>query len=198
MSEKRPRGLSPQQRLGAELRVEGLTWRAVCARLDVPENTAKKWGMNPQFVALVDELVRASIEDPLLVLAAAGREAAETVVALMRLGEFKADEVRLAAASDILDRLGVVLPEQQPDDEPDAAPVSVSVDVTIALERAYLDATGRQSVVLVGAVRPSDAPDARHGPVSSLPVPVALSRGSQPQPDDPESASDGDEPGLRV
>ena len=193
----RARRWQPWQKQAALLRSQGWTWEAIAAETKKAPFTCRELVLWPEFNARVQELSDQPIEEALLVLKAHAREAAEQVVKIMRRGEAKRDEPRLAAAQDILDRMGVTAAAGE--SEQLAPQVTIDLDLTIidAAQRAYIGALRAAAAEMGSGIYAGLPSRAGPDPVRALPVPGGLPPGPQSGADCTQGTADGHEPGGR-
>lgn len=93
--------------LAAQMLAEGQGQRATARALGIAERTLRYWAAKPEFQERLRELEGEAHKRALRVLQRRGVAAAERLVMLMDRGK-TGDHVKLRAATEILDRIGVV------------------------------------------------------------------------------------------
>ncbi len=93
--------------LAAQMLAEGQGQRATARALGIAERTLRYWAAKPEFEARLRELEGEAHKRALRVLQRRGVAAAERLVMLMDRGK-TGDHVKLRAATEVLDRIGVV------------------------------------------------------------------------------------------
>ena len=94
----------------AEMLSVGKSTKDIAANLDRSEAWVRRWKKDPGVMSLVAELHSEAVETAKSVLVSGTQKAASTIVDLMDTGPAS---IRLAAAKDILDRLGMKAPDRK-------------------------------------------------------------------------------------
>lgn len=90
---------------------QGKTWRVIEAELNVPGTTLARWMKAPEFKARITAEVDAIVDDARVMLRRNAGRAASMMVNLVDFGQPQ-HAVKLAAAKDVLDRVGLKAPEK--------------------------------------------------------------------------------------
>lgn len=91
---------------------EGKTWKFVQDDIGVANTTLARWKKAPEFQARIDEHIEAMVGEARRILNQYATRAAKTVAELTVIG-LPGHSTRLAAAKDILDRVGLKPVEKQ-------------------------------------------------------------------------------------
>lgn len=90
---------------------EGKTWQYVKDEYSVAHTTLARWVKAPAFQARIDEHIDAVVSEARSILRRNATKAARQMAALVDTG-LPIDTVKLAAAKDVLDRVGLKAPEK--------------------------------------------------------------------------------------
>ena len=96
--------LTSRQRRAALLLAAGTAQTIASREVGVRRETLWRWAQLPAFIALVDSLQREVASDARRRLSSAAVKAVETLVGLLSADD---DRIRLTAARDVLDRVGI-------------------------------------------------------------------------------------------
>lgn len=94
----------------AEMLSVGKSTKEIAENLDRSDAWVRKWKKDPGVVAMVNELHGEAVETAKSVIISGTQKAASTIVDLLDTGPAS---IRLAAAKDILDRLGMKAPDRK-------------------------------------------------------------------------------------
>lgn len=108
----------------AEMLSVGKSTKEIAANLDRSEAWVRKWKKDPGVQGLVMQLHNEAVETAKSIIVSGTQKAASTLVDLMDTGPAS---IRLAAAKDILDRLGMKAPDKKQ--------IEATVNVTSGLSR---------------------------------------------------------------
>lgn len=192
--------LNQRQERAAQLRSEGILWNAIAERTGYSPTWVRNLATLPAFDRRVQELTNAKIADALNLLKRNAVRAAEVVIELLETPDeptatsAKVNEVRLNAATDTLNRLGVTIERDTP-----AQPLNLDIDISVsvidAAEQAFIAALRAQSAALGDTLYTGEPSDSRDGILPAIPI----SGGVPPRPrlgsPDSEGPADGHESG---
>jgi hypothetical protein len=184
----------------ALLRSEGKSWAEIAQATGLALRSAANLTTFPAFALRVQELTDERVEAARTMLKRKAEHAAAVIIGLLdapltpSLPRSKADEVRLNAARDILDRLGVTATRDAP---PPAFDLNIDLDVTLidAAEAAFIATLRAQSAALGESLYAPQSPDTRHRAFPPLPVSGRLLAGPESGADGAQGPADGHEPG---
>ena len=100
-----------KKELAALLLSQGKTWKAIEADHGIPHSTLGKWVKRDEFQARIDEHVDLIVSEARRVLRLNARDAAKKIVDLIVYG-VPGHSTQLAAARDLLDRVGLKMPDK--------------------------------------------------------------------------------------
>lgn len=102
---------TPKRDTAALALAEGKTWKVIEEELGISHSTLALWVRSPDFQARVDEHVDAVVTEARSILRRSATKAARQMAGLLTDG-LPMDTVKLAAAKDVLDRVGLKAPEE--------------------------------------------------------------------------------------
>jgi|GEM_PF-4749275 len=113
-----------KKELAALLLSEGKTWLVIEKEHGIPHSTLGDWVKCPEFQVRIDEHIEAIIAEARRILRMNARDAAKQIGNLITFGHAQ-HSVKLAAAKDVLDRVGLSGPVKNEHGGPNGGPLRI-------------------------------------------------------------------------